>query len=116
MTENDYFPTFDHCSDRLILPKVTEHDDVPTLVPYLHRLKTGALRRSLADPSALATREGKLGEREREIADLKKACGLFQVRSSIFPGRPGVRMWRRLRQMDAVGRMGGLRGVSKTKI
>ena len=39
MTENDCFPTFDYCSDRLILPKVTEHDDVPTLVPYFHRLK-----------------------------------------------------------------------------
>ena len=54
-------------------------------------------------------------DRAREIADLKKACGLFQVRSSIFPGRPGVRMWRRLRQMDAVGRMGGLRGVSSVR-
>ena len=54
-------------------------------------------------------------DRAREIADLKKACVLFQVRSSIFPGRPGVRMWRRLRQMDAVGRMGGLRGVSSVR-
>ena len=51
-------------------------------------------------------------QRDRALADLKKACVLFQVRSSIFPGRPGVRMWRRLRQMDAVGKMGGLRGVN----
>ena len=66
MTEHVYFPTFDHCSDRLILPKVTEHDDAPTLVPYFHRLQIGALRRRrcLADPSALATREGRLGVRE----------------------------------------------------